>query len=98
MGYKIAYDSGMATRTCFEEKRLSFAAMTAAFLLLFGVLTYCFWPAGADKLRKMLIPGDPEVTTKAVSEMVEDLRAGESMDDAVVTFCREIFREAGYSD
>lgn len=70
----------------------------AAGLLLVCLLVRLLWPASMDKLRQMLIPGDPEVTGRAASEMVSQLHEGVPVGDAVQAFCREILDEAGYPD
>lgn len=98
LGYRIVYDSGTSVKTPIREPKSRLLMMICGCLLLFGLLTKLFWPAGADKLRSILIPGDPDITTRAASEMVEDLRSGMSVEDAVQAFCREILNEAGYPD
>ena len=39
---------------------------------------------------KLLLPGDPDTTRAALSQLAEDVRAGEPVGDAVTAFCREI--------
>lgn len=39
---------------------------------------------------KLLLPGDPTVTANALSHLVEDVRSGDSVGEAVTAFCREI--------
>jgi len=48
-----------------------------------------------DKLEYWLLPGDPEVTARALSELVETLRQGANAGQAVAAFCRSIVRGAG---
>jgi hypothetical protein len=45
-----------------------------------------------------LIPGDREVTKEAFNTMVEDVREGESVSEAITAFCEEIFAGAEYKD
>lgn len=48
-----------------------------------------------DKLEYWLLPGDPEVTAWALSELVESLRQGTNAGQAVAAFCRSIVQGAG---
>lgn len=43
-----------------------------------------------------LIPGDPVVTRKAASLMMNELKEGISVNDAVTVFCKEILHGAGF--
>ena len=45
-----------------------------------------------------LIPGDREITKEAFQTMVEDVRNGERVSDALTTFCEEIFAGAEYKN
>ena len=40
--------------------------------------------------RGFFIPGDPEETREAFSQLIDDLRSGDTLGDAVMTFCKEI--------
>lgn len=90
MGYRIDYEPSPKydRRTTLSAGRLQ--AMTAAFLVLFLLLTVFLWPEGATMLRRIFIPGDPDVTTAAFSSMVEQLQDGEPVVESVTAFCREI--------
>ena len=85
MGYRIAYSTETShkfpART--NRKKPMLWALTGA--LLVGLL------AGGWKL---LLPGDPETTHAALTHLVEDIRAGESMGQAVTAFCQEIVENA----
>lgn len=41
-----------------------------------------------------LLPGDPQVSSAALENMVDALRSGESLADAVTAFCQEIVANA----
>lgn len=41
-----------------------------------------------------LIPGDPQVTKEAATMMIEELRKGESLYDAMTVFCRQVLDAA----
>lgn len=48
-----------------------------------------------DDLEYWLLPGNPEVTAQALSELVETLRQGTNAGQAVAAFCGSILRGAG---
>ena len=98
MGYQIRYDAGKAVKTGLKERKRSAVGMVAAALVAVCLLVRLFWPAGADKLRQAVMPGDPEITGRAASEMVSQIHEGVPVGDAVQAFCRQILDEAGYSD
>lgn len=60
--------------------------LTATVLLLVAL--------AGEPIKRFLLPGDPEITEKALSNMVEDLRAGEPIKDAITAFCQDILRNA----
>jgi len=48
-----------------------------------------------DDLEYWLLPGNPEVTAQALSELVRTLRQGTNAGQAVAAFCGSILRGAG---
>ena len=48
-----------------------------------------------DDLEFWLLPGNPEVTAQALSELVRTLRQGTNAGQAVAAFCGSILRGAG---
>ena len=60
--------------------------MVIASLCLILLLIGCF---GLEKMQ-LLLPGDPSVTAQALDNMTEALSSGDSLKDAIVTFCQEI--------
>lgn len=87
MGYKIIYGSVKA-----EPKKPQNASVTAVTLAICaGILCGSLWIAGKDsRIRDLLIPGDPQVTTAAFSEMVVQLQNGTGFSDAITVFCERI--------
>lgn len=45
-----------------------------------------------QKGKYLLLPGDPEITSSAFSAMVENIRGGDRIGDAVTAFCLEIIQ------
>lgn len=48
-----------------------------------------------DDLEYWLLPGNPELTAQALSELVKTLRQGTNAGQAVAAFCGSILRGAG---
>lgn len=48
-----------------------------------------------DDLEYWLLPGNPEVTAQALSELVKTLRQGTNAGQALAAFCGSILRGAG---
>lgn len=48
----------------------------------------------SSNFRKCLLPGNPEVTEKALVGLVEDLKDGEPLYDSITVFCRQILENA----
>lgn len=96
MGYIIRY-GGENTATQKKVRlweSLRFQSMTAFFLALFILAVGMFWKEGTETMKSWLIPGEAGVTETAALKLVEDIRSGEPVLDAVDAFCREIFEEA----
>lgn len=89
MGYRITYEPVKKVRMC-EKRHSSVAALTGAFFLVFLILVNLLWPAGAETLREVFLPGDEAVTAAALEKFAADLGAGEGFYDAAQTFCLTI--------
>lgn len=88
MSYRIEYD-GRVGRYELREERHACPAILAV-VGLFALLTFCFWPVGAERVRSFLIPGEDTVTIQAFSSMTEDLRGGAGIRDAIEGFCHRV--------
>lgn len=94
MAYRIQYNPEQNKKypimlaSAVRKRWLVGAAITAVLLLGLAVQNE------GEFLKSWLLPGDPEVTEAAFSAMVEDIRAGESLGDAVTAFCLEIMDHA----
>lgn len=92
MSYEIRYD----TIVCPKPGKPFPLRQTAAAVLV------CILIAGAvavksielSWVKQVLLPGDPEVTAGALEHMVDDLRGGDNLLNAVTAFCREIIENA----
>lgn len=95
MGYRVDYRPIKKIRGA-EKRRSGYPAMAALLFLLFLFLVNGFWPRGAEVTKRLLIPGDPEITTAALGNLATDLRAGTSLSGAVENFCITILQESAH--
>ena len=92
MGYRISYDN--------ERMQIEQESGRHTYSRLISVLVVCLLVLGSlkligwDSLKNYVLPGDPELTEAAFTDMVESIRAGESVTDAVTAFCVEIIENA----
>lgn len=89
MGYRIEYDAGESKRKPVRSRKWnmkSLAVMASAVTL---VITLSL-PAGRKWVRELVLPGDADVTSAALTALLDDLRAGEEFSAAVETFCVQI--------
>lgn len=82
MAYRIDYPGRR------KKKRFPYWILL---ILVFAVLL----AVPKDDLEYWLLPGDPEVTAQALSELVKTLRQGTNAGQAVAAFCGSILRGAG---
>lgn len=96
MGYRIQYDPKMNRKFQARASHTTRKGWSAAIILILAfVLVVGFVGMdGGSKLKSWLLPGDAEVTEAALSEMMDNIRAGESFSDAVTAFCMEIIENA----
>ncbi len=88
MAYEILYDQELSykypvTRS-HKRKRKALLLLFAAFAVLLAI------PSVRYTIAEYLFPGDLYATKEAVAVLVEDLRQGVPVEDALVVFCREI--------
>lgn len=87
MAYRIVY--GPEPKPKREGSKRWIALLCVAVLLIGLFLT------GADEsVKRWLLPGDPEETAAALDNLVQGIREGENLGEAVGAFCREIVENA----
>ena len=94
MGYRITYGQVSGKTYPGATGKSSFVQFLLCAVLAFLLLTRLFWPEGTAALRELLIPGDSRTTAAAFSALVEDVRQGEALSDALRVFCREVLDDA----
>lgn len=91
MAYEIRYDSVKAPATKGKAPRGWVAAVGIVLLIVGAMYLKSNW---LPWVQDVLLPGDPAVTAAALDEMVEGLKRGQGVMDAVTAFCREILAHA----
>ena len=94
MAYRIQYGkASKKERTALLHSSKKFYilkwGLAAAVVVLISLL-------GRFGFLDFLIPGDRDITKSAFQTMVEDVREGEHVKDAVIAFCEEIISSAEY--
>lgn len=90
MAYRIVYGQPAPKPVERRSSPKHIQAMTAVCLLTFFMLVKIWFPAGTQKLRQYLLPGNPTVTQQALDELVTSVRHGDALRDAFTVFCQEI--------
>ena len=98
MAYRIDYTENPRYQppAAFQWDKLR--KMAVIFFLIFLLATCLWWPEGRLALQQLVLPCDREVTAEAFSDMVDQIRGGEALDEAVAAFCREIISSAELSN
>lgn len=86
MGYKIIY--GKKKRRQYHPMRLQ--SMVAAFIFLLVLCVCASWPEGTAQLRRIFISEELSESAQAMVSLVEGLKAGDDISDAVMVFCQEL--------
>ncbi len=89
MGYRITYENGIIRKKAVGERRFRWKRWGCGCLGV-ALAVALMLPQGRLLVRDLLLPGDEDVTAAALEEMVENIRAGEPVGEAVEAFCREI--------
>ena len=85
MAYKIRYGGDRPKKTRRQSARLF--VLTVCFFLLFLLTASYFAPAQLERLRQTFFP------QSCVDALLQELRNGEPLTEAVSAFCQEIFHD-----
>jgi len=94
VGYRIVYESAFVKKTkiCRVTSHKQYIIIGSLLLLmLFGM---CWLGWNKTNIQRYLLPGDPDITGAAIEELIEKIRSGTSVSDAVSAFCNEIVDRA----
>lgn len=94
MGYRIDYSGGTATKSkvIYQRKRKWWIPFCLTVLIVGGLMA---WPEARQIVHRVIVPGEDQVTEQAVQGLVEDLREGTPIQQAVEVFCQEIIYHDG---
>lgn len=94
MAYQIAYNPEDKKKYPIADHRKQnkkWMVWSCCTLLLIGMLAI---PEIWGRVKHILLPGDAEQTAAAITSLVENVREGTPVGDAVTVFCREILKNA----
>jgi hypothetical protein len=89
MAYRITYGEGTIQKRTVKVPTLRWKRLMMGIVVSVLAVTLAI-PTGRLWLRDLLLPGDEQITAAALESMVEDLRCGEPVGEAVETFCKGI--------
>jgi len=93
MAYKIQYSPEDRKRYPGVKGKVNFRF--GQLFLVLCLLAAVLWVRQYG-VPDFLIPGDPEVTREAASLMMDSLQSGNSLNEAVTVFCKEVLHGAGF--
>lgn len=96
MAYNILYGAD-AIKYKVKEKNIGYSNRSVVFIIAVCVVAMSIFLLRTPQVRDYLTPGDKAVTKAALTEMVQDLREGENVTEALTAFCREIISHAEIS-
>lgn len=90
MGYKILYTPQYDEKYPIIHKSVKHTVLTIVIscLIIFGIGATAF--TQNPDLSQWLLPGDTEQIQRAASQMIDHIRAGDSVADSFMVFCQEI--------
>ena len=96
MGYRIEYDGIGIQKRRGEIKWRGWITLVCVLLLVVGAITVK--TVGLQWVQEVLLPGDPDVTAAALEGLVDDLRQGDALGQAIRAFCEEIIANGQLSE
>ena len=88
MSYQIAYDPQENAR--YPQKIKPHRKWLVKWIISAIFIAAAGYIALSSNVLHYILPGDPEVTTVAFSQMIEQVRTGESVKDAIVCFVEQV--------
>lgn len=94
MGYQIFYEDDQFRKIPSETKQKRSAGAVVWWALTILCILAFVLHNNLQQLRQWILPGDPDVTQAAITAFAEDIRTGESIEDAFTDFCLRILENA----
>jgi hypothetical protein len=91
MAYQISYCGKMSKAVCRPNKETrplyKWLLVSVIAMLLVGALL-------RKDVRRIFLPGNPDITEKALYDLAADIQEGQPVSDAFMVFCRQILDHA----
>ena len=91
MEYKIEYGNAVVKTAMPKEKGRKLKIAVFGTVISITFISALLFPA---ELKKVLLPGNPEVTEKALFSLIENIKDGQPFNESVTAFCRVIIDNA----
>ena len=88
MGYIVEYTPQL--RDSYPMKRRNKRKFPIWTLVIITSLLVVLYSLNTTDILRFIIPGDPAITAGAFSSMVDQVRAGESVSEAIFHFFKEV--------
>ena len=98
MGYRISYHPEKDNRYPVESDKSKLYFIKICLCSILIILTGIGIVKNKTEVLDFLIPGDREQITQSSKHMIENLKGGTSLEDAITTFCREIIMDEIYAE
>lgn len=89
MSYNIQYEVVTVRQYPTARKRRKYSKVLVVVGVAFAALIVLLHITAT---RRLLLPGDPVVTERAIVKMADELRAGEGLQEAFSAFCQEVIQ------
>lgn len=96
MGYLIVYENAHAKKTNIKRIVSTKKHFVLWTVILLAFVSICWIGWNQTDIRQYLLPGDPDFTSAAIDGLIEEIRNGAAVSDAVFAFCEEIVDHAKY--
>ena len=92
MAYKILYSKEMSYR--YPQQRQKNKIKAGPIWLILFVAAAALW-IRLYGIPDLIIPGNPDVTRTAASDLIDNVQTGMQIADAITVFCEQIIDGAG---
>ena len=89
MSYSVQYNPELHKKYPTSKKQRNIPVKQIVILVVCFTLAYII---AQNKLYKLFLPGNPDVTTSALVNFTQKVGGGESFKEAVYCFCEEVIR------
>lgn len=91
MGYKIIYGKCKSAKNKIIHRRKIMKSGTLKLsITVVMIVSILAWPKGRAWVKEVMLPGDNNVTKRALQGLVTDVGDGMALPDALQVFCGEI--------